>query len=363
LLSQKTQTTILKASILVTARSQNYYKEPAVITTLFQVNITPILLWPLLTSGAWKGITLAIPENTDDDSEGVSSRDCVKQEMLQETSSHNSQPASQNCSAVYTRLLAPPLQIYLPLTHPRTLPFPFREKFQKLATLLVLHAGTWITHSIEPLMHPGPNVDFHRWHANICGLREAVGIRFQMLDSTGANGVLFMDISPGETERLTTLRHLVMRHFSRVLEDYPGLLQFRIMIIAEQSVLDAFPPLHRGVDPSPRLPAIFIRVQVDEFKVFSRRISGDALGPRVSSVEFFSWFASRTGHMGPLGPARLHFTFKDAIPIKHALVVRGDEDFFDSMKRGMALKIQHLAKQIPDAIEFNILVTVPGWSN
>ncbi|KAH8674836.1 hypothetical protein BGZ60DRAFT_279620 [Tricladium varicosporioides] len=107
---------------------------------------------------------------------------------------------------------------------------------------------------------------------------------------------------------------------------------------------------------------IVVRIQENEHNWFSRPYNKKVLLSGITSVNFFAWFAYRTGYAGPCGPPELVFTWKGALPKpKHARIKRGDEEHFQYMKGDIKPHFEQTKALMPELIEFAILVTVPGW--
>ncbi|KAH7403234.1 hypothetical protein BKA64DRAFT_444119 [Cadophora sp. MPI-SDFR-AT-0126] len=108
---------------------------------------------------------------------------------------------------------------------------------------------------------------------------------------------------------------------------------------------------------------IIIRVQVDGTGQFSIPFDKSVLRPKVTTTEFFSWFASQSRHSPPHPPRHLKFTFKDAMPTPQATeIVMGNEDHFNYMRKDIKAQCEKAKKFMPELKEFVILVTVPGWA-
>ncbi|KAH7319424.1 hypothetical protein BKA65DRAFT_101929 [Rhexocercosporidium sp. MPI-PUGE-AT-0058] len=107
---------------------------------------------------------------------------------------------------------------------------------------------------------------------------------------------------------------------------------------------------------------IKIRVQVDGTGRFSIPFDKSVLRPKVTTTEFFAWFASQSRHSPPQPPHHLKFTFKDAMPIPQATeITAGNEDHFNYMRRDIKAQCEKARRFMPELREFVILVTVPGW--
>ncbi|KAL5314649.1 hypothetical protein ACEPPN_017292 [Leptodophora sp. 'Broadleaf-Isolate-01'] len=125
--------------------------------------------------------------------------------------------------------------------------------------------------------------------------------------------------------------------------------------------------LHRE-DSQPTNPTtnsnldIKIRVQVDGTGRFSIPFDKSVLRPKVTTTEFFAWFASQSRHSPPHPPHHLKFTFKDAMPVPQATeITAGNEDHFNYMRRDIKAQCEKARSFMPELREFVILVTVPGW--
>jgi len=114
--------------------------------------------------------------------------------------------------------------------------------------------------------------------------------------------------------------------------------------------------------PQHPFPLVIIRIQVSACGSMSNPYRLAILGPEVKNVEFFAWFARQTGYGGPNGPAELTFRFRDALPLpKNNVIPRGNEEYFEYMKRDIKPMCGRAAVCMPGLAEFMILVTVPGW--
>ncbi len=108
---------------------------------------------------------------------------------------------------------------------------------------------------------------------------------------------------------------------------------------------------------------IVIRVQIDSTGKFSPPFPKSVLRPKITTTEFFSWFASQSHHSPPSGPEYLKFTLKDAMPEPRATgIVRGNEDHFNYMRKDIKAQSEKAKEFMPELKEFVVLVTVPGWA-
>ncbi|KAL2063406.1 hypothetical protein VTL71DRAFT_5211 [Oculimacula yallundae] len=109
---------------------------------------------------------------------------------------------------------------------------------------------------------------------------------------------------------------------------------------------------------------IKIRVQIDRTGRFSTPFDKSVLRPKITTAEFFKWFASQSRHSPPNPPHNLKFTFKDAMPTPQATeIAAGNEDHFNYMRRDIKAQIEKAKRFLPELREFVILVTVPGWTS
>lgn len=109
-------------------------------------------------------------------------------------------------------------------------------------------------------------------------------------------------------------------------------------------------------------PAITVRIQVNGIGSFSKPFPKIVLAPKVKNVEFFAWFAEQTGCDAPIGPSELCFSFKDVVHApKNNIIARGNEEYFEYMKRDIQPMCELSSAMIPGMFEFKIMVTVPGW--
>jgi hypothetical protein len=107
---------------------------------------------------------------------------------------------------------------------------------------------------------------------------------------------------------------------------------------------------------------IIVRLQVDGSGKFSTPFDKSVLRPKVTTTEFFAWFATQTRRNGPHSPPCLKFTFKDAMPSPKATEVsRGNEDHFNYMRMDIKAQCEKARMYMPDLKEFVVLVTVPNW--
>lgn len=108
---------------------------------------------------------------------------------------------------------------------------------------------------------------------------------------------------------------------------------------------------------------IIIRLQMDGSGRYSSAFDKSVLRPKITTTEFFSFFANQTGHYAPAGPPYLKFTFKDAMPTPTSTqIARGNEDHFNYMRKDIKVQCEKAKRFIGDFKEFVILVTVPGWT-
>jgi hypothetical protein len=108
---------------------------------------------------------------------------------------------------------------------------------------------------------------------------------------------------------------------------------------------------------------IIIRLQIDGSGRYSSAFDKSVLRPRITTTEFFSFFANQSGHCAPVGPPYLKFTFKDAMPAPTSTeIARGNEDHFNYMRKDIKVQCEKAKKFMGDLKEFVILVTVPGWT-
>lgn len=113
--------------------------------------------------------------------------------------------------------------------------------------------------------------------------------------------------------------------------------------------------------PENTAPEIIILLQQSDGRL-SEPYSKDVIHPRISSVEFFSWFGTQSGFGTNCLPPELQFTFKDALPApKSSLVARGNEDHFNYMRSDIKSKCEKAKWFRPTMTEFAVLVTLPGW--
>jgi hypothetical protein len=110
-------------------------------------------------------------------------------------------------------------------------------------------------------------------------------------------------------------------------------------------------------------PEILIRLQTSSSGHFSTPYPKSCIRPKITTEEFFAWFAHQTSHCLPHGPERLRFTFKDAMPVPHSSDIgRGNEEHFMFMRRDIRRMSEKAGKWMGGLREFGVLVSVPGWS-
>lgn len=110
-------------------------------------------------------------------------------------------------------------------------------------------------------------------------------------------------------------------------------------------------------------PEITIRLQIDGTGKYSSPYPKSVLRPKITTTEFFSWFATQTGHTQPHGPQFLKFTFKDAMPVPTSTEIQiGNEDHFGYMRRDVKMQCEKARKWMVGLREFGVLVSVPGWT-
>jgi hypothetical protein len=108
---------------------------------------------------------------------------------------------------------------------------------------------------------------------------------------------------------------------------------------------------------------IVIRIQENEHGQFSCHYDQTVLLLKITTVNFFAWFACSTGYAHPLGPVKLKITLKDALSIPvHDKIRRGDEGHFKLIKQDIQPHLEQAKILMPQLTEFAILVTVPRWS-
>ena len=109
-------------------------------------------------------------------------------------------------------------------------------------------------------------------------------------------------------------------------------------------------------------PDIVIRLQVDGTGSLSVPYEKSALRTKITTTEFFAWFANQTGHGGPRGPPSLRFTFKDAMPLPtSSTIAQANEDHFNLLRKDIMAQFEKARKYVPYLKEFAIVVTDPGW--
>lgn len=139
-----------------------------------------------------------------------------------------------------------------------------------------------------------------------------------------------------------------IRHEKSSIANTPGPLSTEIL---ERSSTSIDPPAE--VD-------IVIRIQIEKSGKFSPPYDKSFLRPSISVAEFFSWFASTSGHANL--PAALKFTFKDAMPAPTSTQIsRGNEDHFKYMRKDIKTQCAKSKAFMPELKEFVVLITVPGW--
>ena len=108
---------------------------------------------------------------------------------------------------------------------------------------------------------------------------------------------------------------------------------------------------------------ITVRIQESAYGQFSCHYDQDVLLSKITTVNFFAWFARCTGYTHPSGLAKLKITLKDALPTAvHGRIIRGDEEHFEQIKQDIKPHLERAKALMPGLMEFTILVTVPGWT-
>lgn len=162
---------------------------------------------------------------------------------------------------------------------------------------------------------------------------------------------------------LEGVKRILFHTFVTTYKKDPHIPLFRIIVRASQESLPAVivpqPQPHPQPQPQPRL--ISLRFQVDGRGAVSQRFPISNLMSR-NNVDFFSWFASQSGHWGKPGPNTLKFSLKDTIPEPLTnTITRGNEEHFRYMKNDILPMYQATAGMVPGLSEFAVLVTVPCW--
>jgi len=112
----------------------------------------------------------------------------------------------------------------------------------------------------------------------------------------------------------------------------------------------------------PLAPEISVRLQIDGVGKVSVSYSKWVLRPKITSRDFFAWFASQTGRGGNEGPPSLRFTFKDAMPCSmSSTIVQANEDHFNLLKRELRTQFERAKDWVPNLKEFVVFVADPGW--
>jgi hypothetical protein len=119
-------------------------------------------------------------------------------------------------------------------------------------------------------------------------------------------------------------------------------------------------------------PEILIRIQLSPSGKLSPPYNKDVMRPKVSTIEFFTWFYNEANRIGvpfnsvsnESGLAKLTelaFTLKDAMPNpKTGFLTRGDEAHFMYMRKYIKEQYDKARAFCPGLREFAILVKVPG---
>lgn len=109
-------------------------------------------------------------------------------------------------------------------------------------------------------------------------------------------------------------------------------------------------------------PEIMFRLQTSALGHFSTPYPKSVLRPKITTGEFFAWFALQTSHCLPHGPEKLRFTFKDAMPVpKSSEILKGSEEDLMFMRQEIKTECEKAGKWIGGLKEFGVLVSVPGW--
>ena len=123
------------------------------------------------------------------------------------------------------------------------------------------------------------------------------------------------------------------------------------------------PPTFPATQICSSTPEILIRLQTSSSGQFSTPYPKSCIHPKITTEEFFTWFAHQTSYCLPHGPERLRFTFKDAMPVPHSSEIgRGNEEHFMFMRREIKRMSEKAGKWMGGLREFGVLVSVPGWS-
>jgi hypothetical protein len=113
---------------------------------------------------------------------------------------------------------------------------------------------------------------------------------------------------------------------------------------------------------STHTPDIKVRLQTDRTGKLGLLFDKIVPSPTITNLQFFAWFAIKTGYARPEGPPLLRFMFKDAMPNpKVCNIEKGNESFFKYIWGDIKAQCETAMCFIPGLKEFTILVTVPDW--
>lgn len=270
------------------------------------------------------------------------------------------------------------------------------QKLRQLGQLLLARRGVpglW-TVEVDVLMRQG-TVGFFTYCCRYMGLPRIYKLGFKLPD-WNAREIFF--ISRDNPQAFEDLKRIILDLLLALLRIQPGLKCFRIEVAAyprshpvkggiqplearssqsgvlaatatqpsmmvQQPMPSAPRAYHRGNRPPHSPTHIIVRTRKGDHGGFSCRYQGTILGQEVTNAFFFEWFAKGTGFRDPLGPFELEFFFKDALPPKTFVIARGNEAYFQNMKRDITLACEQTADLVPDLFEFAILVRAPGWAD
>jgi len=110
---------------------------------------------------------------------------------------------------------------------------------------------------------------------------------------------------------------------------------------------------------------ITIRLQTSPQGHLTSAFPKSVLRPKLSTTDFFTWFASQTSQpqsQNPTVPQTLRFIFKDAMPVpKTTTVMLGNEDHFTYLRKDIRASVEKAKLFCPGIREFVVLVGRGEW--
>jgi hypothetical protein len=131
---------------------------------------------------------------------------------------------------------------------------------------------------------------------------------------------LFRNLDGSLFEKSTQLEFakIAKRNLENILMMYRALPEFDkpLFLQHQRSQMK-----QRAAGNSSHEPEITFRLQKDGQGMFGGAHDKNVLSPKITSAEFFAWFAPQTTYGGTAGPYQLKFTFKDALPNRMMKVI------------------------------------------